>query len=253
MAIEFNPTRQEMVELIINASPEDFEIRNNDGEFGYIKFTNYCANDCLYCAYSRENWDIERSRMSAEDIVKKAKAEYDSGKKYLILYGGLDIFFYADKMAPIIKDIKKECPDCVLYVALEERVYEDYEAFYKAGADGFILPHRSANEEHFAKIHPMDMYADFRKNVLPILKKTGMKIGTGITVGWPYQTVEILAEDIEFVRDLKPDLVVVDRFVPQKSTDFESFAKGDAKQTENVRGIVSRLLPEAKIISELSL
>ncbi len=253
MAIEKNISSKEIVEKIINSAPEEFETRNNDDEFAYIQLSSFCSNDCMYCSYSRENWTIERKRITAEEAVAEAKKQYDAGKKYILLYGGLDIFYTAEKIAAIIKKIKEECPDSVLYAAFEERVYEDYKVFYDAGADGFILPHRSANEDHFSRLHPMDMYPDFRKNVLPIIKEMGMKIGTGITVGWPYQTAEMLAEDIEFVKNLEFDLVVVDRFIPQQDTDFESFAKGDIRQTEKVRGIVSELLPDAIILSKLEL
>lgn len=253
MALEFKPSREETVEMIINGTPEDFELRSSDDEFASVQLSNFCANDCLYCKYSRENWTIDRKRKSKEEVMKAFEEAGAGEKKKLLLYSGLDLYFFTDRITDIIKEIKKEYPDSELYLALNERVYEDYEEFYKAGADGFILPHRSINEEHFSRIHPMDMYPDFRKNVLPILREIGLKIGTGITVGWPYQTAEMISEDIEFISELKPDLVVVDRFVPAKDTQFEGFDKGSVKQTENVIKITGRILPDADILTELEL
>lgn len=253
MALNFKPSREEAIKMIINGTPKDFELRNNDEEFAYVKLSEFCANDCLYCKYSRDNWTIERKRRSKEEVLRAFEAAYENGKKKFLLYGGLDLYFFSDRIVDIVKDIKKACPDTELYLALNERVFEDYEAFYKAGADGFILPHRSINEEHFSRIHPMDMYPDFRKNVLPILREIGFKIGTGITVGWPYQTVEMLAEDIEYISELKPDLLVVDRFIPAKDTEFEGFEKGSIKQTENVMKIAGRILPKADILTRLEL
>ena len=253
MALDFKPTYEEIIKLIINGTPADFELKSNDDEFFGVQLTNFCSNDCLYCTYSRDNWTVARKRLTADEAVGAFKEAYDKGERRFILYGGLDIFFLTEKLTAIIKRIKEECPECELYVAMNEKVYEDYVAFKDAGADGFILPHRSINEEHFTRIHPMDMYPDFRKNVLPILREIGLKIGTGITVGWPYQTVEMLAQDVEFINELKPDLVVVDRFMPQKDTDFESFKKGDKKQAENVQKLIGKLLPDAVILTKLGL
>lgn len=253
MALEFKPSREETIKMIINGTPADFELRSSDHEFAAVQLSNFCANDCLYCKYSRDNWTVERIRKSVEEIMEALENAGAGEKKKILLYSGLDLYFFTDRLTDIIGEVKKAYPDRELYLALNERVYEDYEAFYKAGADGFILPHRSINEEHFSRIHPMDMYPDFRKNVLPILREIGLKIGTGITVGWPYQTAEMLAEDIEFISELKPDLVAVDRFVPAKDTQFEGFEKGSVKQTENVRKIIARILPDADILTKLEL
>ncbi|MDO4482799.1 MAG: radical SAM protein [Bacillota bacterium] len=253
MALEYKPSREEIIKMIINGTPSDFELRSSDSEFAAVQLSNFCANDCLYCKYSRDNWTVERKRKSKEEVMEALKEAGAGEKKKLLLYSGLDLYFFTDRLTDIIREVRKTYPDSELYLALNERVYEDYEEFYKAGANGFILPHRSINEEHFSRIHPMDMYPDFRKNVLPILREIGLKIGTGITVGWPYQTAEMICEDIEFVSGLKPDLIVVDRFVPAKDTQFEGFDKGSIKQTENVMKIAGKILPEADILTRLEL
>ena len=56
--------------MIINGTPEDFELRSSDDEFAAVQLSNFCANDCLYCKYSRENWTIDRKRKSKEEVMK---------------------------------------------------------------------------------------------------------------------------------------------------------------------------------------
>lgn len=39
---------------------------------GIIEFSNYCANNCLYCGLRRENRQLPRYRMSMEEILAAA-------------------------------------------------------------------------------------------------------------------------------------------------------------------------------------
>lgn len=243
--------KKEIIEYIINGNKNDPDPVTQDDEFVFVDFTSFCSNACLYCQRSKNNWDLPRARMTKEEIVEAFKEGYASGKRRFFLYGGVDLYFYNERLTDVVKSIKTEYPDCDLYVAFGEKVYEDYQAIKDAGADGFALFHRSANEAHFAKLHTYEQYPDFRKKVQPFLREMGFKIGTGITIGWPYQTAEILAEDILYVEETKPDLIVVDTFVPQKGSDLESFPPGDKKQQKNVIKLVKKLLPDAIILTDL--
>ena len=62
---------------------------------------------------------------------------------------------------------------------------------------------------------------------------------------------EILAEDVAFLMELEPDLVVIDAFRPEEGTEFESFPKGDRKQQENLVKLVRKIFPDIRILTHL--
>ena len=242
--------KKDIVEFIINGD-KSVEAVTADGEYAFVDFTSFCSNACRYCQRSRDNWDLKRWRLTKDEVVEAFRKDYDAGKRKFFLYGGVDIFFISSKLEAIIKAIKSEYPDVELWVAFGEKVYEEYKAYKDAGADGFALFHRSANEDHFARLHTIEQYPDFRKRVQPFLREMGFKLCTGITVGWPFQTAEILAEDVAYLEELKPELVVVDVFEPQEGSDFSSFPAGDKKQQENIIKLVNKILPEAEVLRGL--
>ena len=84
------------------------------------------------------------------------------------------MFFVREKYVDIIQRFKSDCPDSELYLAAGEKVFEDYAAYKEAGLDGYVLFHRSADEDHFAKLHTIESYPDFRKRMLPILREAGL-------------------------------------------------------------------------------
>ncbi len=250
MALTYRPDEAEIIRSVINGiKGEEPEVQ--DDEFFCLDYTSYCSGSCLYCERSRNNWDLKRERMTPDEILEKLKTAYDKGIRRFFLYGGADLFFVREKYVDIIQRFKSDCPDSELYLAAGEKVFEDYAAYKEAGLDGYVLFHRSADEDHFAKLHTIESYPDFRKRMLPILREAGMKIGTGVTVGWPYPAGEILAKDIEFLMDLEPDLVVVEPFRPEKGTEFEGFEKGDKKQQKKVVKLLRKIFPEMTILTHL--
>lgn len=215
-----------------------------------VWFTDFCSNDCFYCKHSRDNWDLKRKRMTKDEILDAFKRAYKGGLDHFLLVGGMDLFFDDEKIVDITSAIKEQFPKCKLYLSIGEKYAEIYKKYQDAGADGFILYHRSANSDHFEYLHSMKMAGDFRKECLFALKELGFEVGTGITVGWPYQTPKALAEDLTFLKDLKPDLIHVERFVPQEGSKMEKEPEGDPEAYEEVVKKLKEMFPESHVLTE---
>jgi len=58
-------------ELAKNLAKECTEEYYGNGVYtrGLIEFTNYCKNDCHYCGIQRANKEVERYRLSKEEIL----------------------------------------------------------------------------------------------------------------------------------------------------------------------------------------
>ena len=105
---------------------------------GLIEFTNICRNDCYYCGIRKSNEKVERYRLTPEEILSCAKEGYELGFRTFVLQGGEDGWFTKERVASIVRELKKQFPDCAVTLSIGERTKEEYECFREAGADRYL-------------------------------------------------------------------------------------------------------------------
>lgn len=251
-------TKEELVELIkctdnpeaVNRLKEEaVRIRtqyygNKVFTRGLIEYTNYCRNDCYYCGIRKSNQNVTRYRLTEDEIMACCENGYELDFRTFVLQGGEDAYYTDDKMVRIIRRIKENYPDCALTLSIGEKSFESYKRFKEAGADRYLLRHETANEEHYGKLHPANMSLTNRKNCLYDLKKLGYQVGAGFMVGSPYQTEETLAEDLIFLKELKPEMVGIGPFIPHHDTMFAQEAAGSVDLTLYLLSVIRILLPK---------
>ena len=210
---------------------------------GLIEFTNYCKNDCLYCGIRRSNCHADRYRLTEEEILSSCKNGYELGFRTFVLQGGEDGFYTDEKICQIVSKIKAEYPDCAVTLSIGEKSRESYQAYFDAGADRYLLRHETADEAHYEKLHPVEMSYQNRMRCLRDLKEIGYQTGCGFMVGSPYQTVDTLWEDLQFIRRLKPQMVGIGPFIPQKDTPFGTETAGTMEMTLRLLSIIRLIHP----------
>ncbi|NLG93231.1 MAG: [FeFe] hydrogenase H-cluster radical SAM maturase HydE, partial [Clostridiales bacterium] len=170
---------------------------------GLIEFTNYCKNDCFYCGIRKSNRNAQRYRLTKEEILSCCENGYSLGFRTFVLQGGEDPFFTDDKIADLVFSIKKAYPDCAVTLSVGERSRESYARLRAAGADRYLLRHETADAGHFAKIHPGELSLEQRIRCLRDLKELGYQVGCGFMVGSPYQTIDSIVADLEFIKEFQ--------------------------------------------------
>ena len=212
---------------------------------GLIEFTNYCKNDCYYCGIRRSNKNAQRYRLTEEDILLCCQQGYELGFRTFVLQGGEDGYYTDERLLSIIHKIKAEYPDCALTLSIGEKSEESYRDYREAGVDRYLLRHETADEEHYGKLHPSSMSCEHRKNCLRTLKKLGFQTGAGFMVGAPYQTVENLADDFLFLKELNPEMVGIGPFIPHQDTPFYGEKSGTLEDTLFYLALLRLMLPHA--------
>lgn len=220
---------------------------------GLIEFTNYCKNDCYYCGIRRSNRCAERYRLSEEQILSCCALGYELGFRTFVLQGGEDPYFTDERICALVSEIKKNYPDCAVTLSIGEKERASYQAYFDAGADRYLLRHETANEEHYRKLHPAEMSLANRKRCLWDLKEIGYQTGCGFMVGSPGQTVETLYEDLMFIKELKPEMVGIGPFIPQKDTPFGKEKAGTMELTLRLLSIIRLLHPRVLLPSTTAL
>lgn len=250
--------REEYVELLEQASDQDvagylaeeaIKLRKQyygDKVFtrGLIEFTNYCKNNCYYCGIRGGNRNASRYRLTQDEILGCCEDGYGLGFRTFVLQGGEDPYYTDERMVEIIRLIKEQFPECALTLSIGEKSYESYRLFREAGADRYLLRHETANEAHYQKLHPSNMSLSVRKQCLYDLKELGYQVGAGFMVGSPWQTLENLAEDLIFLKELNPHMVGIGPFIPHHDTIFAGEQAGSVNMTLFLLSIIRIMLPK---------
>lgn len=211
---------------------------------GLIEFTNYCKNNCYYCGIRRGNVHAERYRLSREEILDCCEKGYALGFRTFVLQGGEDPYYTDERMAEIIRSIRRAYPDCAITLSIGEKSYESYKLFKEAGANRYLLRHETASDELYQQLHPEEMLLSHRKKCLYDLKSLGYQVGAGFMVGSPGQKTEHLAEDLVFLKELQPQMVGIGPFIPHHETKFANEAAGSVELTLFLLSVIRILLPK---------
>ena len=198
---------------------------------GLIEFTNYCKNNCHYCGIQRGNQEVERYRLSKEEILSCCEEGYRLGFRTFVLQGGEDPYFTDEKIVEIVQAIKKAFPDCAVTLSIGEKSRASYEKYFLAGADRYLLRHETADKEHYQYLHPKELSWEHRMRCLKDLKDIGFQVGCGFMVGSPHQTAKTLAKDLYFIQEFQPDMCGIGPFIPQHATVFAREKAGTLQDT----------------------
>ncbi len=210
---------------------------------GLIEVSNHCRNNCLYCGIRREA-QCQRYRLTPKQIMDCCRTGHTLGFRTFVLQGGEDAWFTDEVMCSIVRDIKREFPDCAVTLSLGERGRESFQRLREAGADRYLLRHETADRRHYGQLHPAEMSYDHRMQCLHDLRDLGYQVGCGFMVGSPFQTVDTLLQDLEFINSFCPEMVGIGPFIPAAGTPFEQRPAGSVELTLRLLSIIRLLHPQ---------
>ena len=253
---EQTATKEELVFLLENITDEEMQVLRRKAQVtaimnfrkdifirGLIELSSYCKNDCLYCGIRRSNKNAVRYRLTKEQILKCCDLGYELGFRTFVMQGGEDPYFTDEVMCDIIGAVKSKYPDCAVTLSLGERGKESFKRLYDAGADRYLLRHETANPEHYKKLHPPELSYENRIRSLYELKEIGFQTGAGFMVGSPFQTCEDLANDLLFIKELKPQMCGIGPFVPHRDTVFADKPHGSLRMTLILLSLIRLMNP----------
>ena len=209
-----------------------------------IEFSNICKRQCLYCGLNSCNKNIERYRLTPQDIILLAKKAVKLGYRTIVLQSGEDDYYNSGELSIIIKKIKEL--DVALTISIGERTYEEYKEFRLAGADRFLLRIETTDKDLYEKMHPNASFEN-RINCLYNLKSLGYEVGTGCLVGLPNQKIESLADDILFFKEINADMIGIGPFIPHPQTELRNEKQGDFYLALKVMSLTRLMLPDINI------
>ena len=209
-----------------------------------IEFSNICKCDCKYCGLQISNKKVERYSLTKEEILTTVEDAVKLGYKTVVLQSGENSCYSTDELCEIIREIKKH--DIALTLSIGEKSFDEYKEYKKNGADRYLLRIETTDKKLYEKMHPKSDYNN-RVKCLEDLKTLGYELGTGCLVGLPEQTVDSLADDILFFKDIKADMIGIGPFIPHEDTPLKDAEKGNFWLALKVMALTRILLKDINI------
>jgi biotin synthase len=194
---------------------------------GLVEFSNICSKDCLYCGIRKSNEKVVRYEASDEEIIDACHFAYTNRFGSVVLQSGENSSpAFVKRMNSFLLKIK-EISNGELGITLScgEQSLETYQQWYKNGAHRYLLRIETSNPGLYRKIHPENDFHSFERRLqaLKDLKAAGYQVGTGVMIGFPFQTLENLADDLLFFKQLDVDMVGMGPYIEHEDTPLYQF------------------------------
>lgn len=211
---------------------------------GLIEFSNICRNNCCYCGIRRDNKLLKRYRLEPDELIETARKAANIGFKTIVMQSGEDLYFTKDVFAHIIEEIKKF--DVAITLSVGERTYEEYKAWRDAGADRYLMRIETTDKELYHRLDP-GMSWQHRYDCLMMIKELGYELGSGIMVGLPGQSIESIADDLLFLKEIGVDMSGIGPFIPHPQTPLATEKGGTLHLALRTMAIMRLLMPDINI------
>ncbi len=227
------PDQRQIIHLLGLSEPEDinslfkqaYEVKKqyvgNTVYFrGIVELSNICKKNCYYCGIRRDNQNVERFRLTQEEIIQSALWAYEQHYGSVVLQSGeRDDEEFVRFIEEVVRALKERTSGRLgITLSLGEQTEETYRRWFEAGAHRYLLRIETSAPELYKKLHPADHDWVRRRDCIRTLKKLGFQTGTGIMIGLPYQTLEDLAHDVQFFYDEDIDMIGMGPFIPHQDT-----------------------------------
>ena len=232
-------THAELVQLLSATGPDKTAVFTRAAEIkkqfvgnkvyfrGLVELSNICSKNCLYCGIRAGNSKPERYMVTEDEVLEAARFALENGYGSMVLQSGerCDERF-VDTVSGLLKKIKEISGGKLgITLSMGEQTESTYREWFANGAHRYLIRIETSDKELYYKIHPNNKKHDFdtRINALKMLREIGYNVGSGVMIGLPFQTLEHLANDLLFLRQLDVDMVGMGPFIEHEDTPLYQY------------------------------
>ncbi len=230
---------------------------------GLIEFSNLCQKNCLYCGIRSANAKVTRYSLTDEEILAVTEFAVKNQFTGIVLQSGEQSNRdFTQRITNLITRIKQATHhELRITLSVGEQSFNTYKEWFEAGAERYLLRIETSSEELYRKIHPDNALHSFKTRLqcLENIQQIGYQTGTGVMIGLPFQTIENLADDLLFIKQMNIDMVGMGPYLEHVNTPF--FIYKDSLLPINERlnlslrmiAILRLLMPDINIVATTAL
>jgi len=189
---------------------------------GLIEFSNICGKNCYYCGIRRENKAVKRYELSDDEVLAAVDFAWKNRYGSVVLQSGeQQSARFTQRITHLLNKIKEHTNNEVgITLSCGEQTAATYKEWFNAGAHRYLLRIETSNKELYYKLHPKDDTHSFdaRLSAIKQLRNDGYQVGTGVMIGLPFQTIEHLADDLLFFKEMNIDMVGMGPYLEHSQT-----------------------------------
>ncbi|MBN2638172.1 MAG: [FeFe] hydrogenase H-cluster radical SAM maturase HydE [Bacteroidales bacterium] len=194
---------------------------------GLIELSNRCNKNCYYCGIRAANKNVKRFMLSDEEVDRAIRFAVANNLGSIVIQSGeLQSEEFTEGISHVLQRIE-HIGEGTLGVTLScgEQTKEVYQQWKDAGAIRYLLRIEASGKNLYQKLHPNNSKHSYEKRLQALhdLKQCGYQTGTGVMIGAPFQTLENLADDLLFMRDLDIDMCGMGPYIEHVDTLFYQY------------------------------
>ena len=196
--------------------------------FAPLYIANYCANNCLYCGFRRDNKELKRVALTMEEIANEVRILEQEGHKRLLMLCGehptrssIDYFIEAIETAYAVTskdggEIRR------INVEIAPLSIDEYKRLKSANIGTYVLFQETYHRETYKQMHPKGPKADYlwRLTAMNRAQEAGINdVGIGALFGLYDYKFEVLgllfhALHLEATCGVGPHTISIPRLEP---------------------------------------
>jgi len=169
--------------------------------FAPLYIDNHCANNCLYCAFRKDNSQLVRRTLSLDEVAEEVRLLENQGHKRLLMLMGedsehctLDHFISAIHKAYDTKTGRGEIRR--INVEIAPLSVEDFRRLNQAKIGTYVVFQETYHRPSYQTVHPSGRKADYEWRILAMDRamQAGINdVGIGVLFGLYDYQFEVLA------------------------------------------------------------
>ncbi len=230
---------------------------------GIVEISNACQKNCFYCGLRRDNPGVARYRMTPLETFDAIQSGWKAGlRSFLLQSGELQGEGHLDDVAEVLSLCSGRWGDSVrMVLSLGELSPEALDRLKDAGGERYLLRIETSDRGLYGRLHPRDSIHRWsaRDDCLQYLRKSGWQTGSGVLIGFPWQTASVLAADLAYLVDLDIDMCGMGPWVEHSGTplyEARDQAPSRERRTEltlRMIALLRLLMPEINISATTAL
>lgn len=202
--------------------------------FAPLYVSDYCVNNCTYCAYRLSN-DYPRRKLTMDEIREEVKVIEDMGHKRIALEAGEDpvncpIEYIVEAMKTIYDTTSSNGSIRRINVNIAATTVEEYKMLKEAGIGTYVLFQETYHRETYKRVHrgPKADY-DWHTTAMDRAFAGGIDdVGIGVLFGlydWRFETVGLLmhAQYLDQTYGVGPHTISFPRIRPAYGVTLDNF------------------------------
>src|ERR1017187_2412536 len=198
---------------------------------GVVEISNYCRQNCRYCAMRRDNHRLTRYRLPADELAELIIHHRPASITDIDIQAGEDPIAVREVALPLVRELSRRT-DLGITLCLGTLSPHHYDELRDAGGQYYVLKIETGDADHYRLVEAPGTLAG-RIEAIRYLARTGWKVSSGLIVGLPGQTEDHLRQSLQLLTELPLAGCSVSPFVAGEQIPFAGKPDGSVDLTLN--------------------